>query len=186
LRASGGSLYFRTILVLATVLLSLARRPVVPKFGFCFSTGSASGPSLPGPPLSRPFLPGGLSLPGAPPRKETSCEGSGFRDRGGGLREGVRVCLLFLGGGLCDRDGLRLRRRGGGRGESADRSLRRRGLVERECLRSLFLRGGVAERESRLLLGKGDGDREDDGRRLLGGSWRRGGRSLRSGVVVEL
>ena len=42
-RASGGSLYFNTIVVFATVFVSAASLPVGAKLGFCFS---ASGGAL--------------------------------------------------------------------------------------------------------------------------------------------
>ena len=41
-RASGGSLYFNTIVVFATVFVSAASLPVGAKLGFCFSTSGGA------------------------------------------------------------------------------------------------------------------------------------------------
>ena len=41
-RASGGSLYFNTIVVFATVFVSAASLPVGAKLGFCFSASGGA------------------------------------------------------------------------------------------------------------------------------------------------
>ena len=85
-RESGGSLYLRIMLVLATVLVSAANLPVGAKLGFCFS-GSAEGSSFAvesGLPLKASFWDGR----GALDRLE------GGRDLWGDLeRERVETCL---------------------------------------------------------------------------------------------
>ena len=164
LRASGGSWYFSTVVVPATVLASLARRPVGLKFGFCFSTAGA--------PPSMAFS----------PRKESSCDGRGARDfRGGDLDLLYDLLRLFAGGEL-----ERLLWRGFSSRRSrlsrSLRSLRRasssrgRGLLLREDLRSsrssLRLRRLPRLSSSRLRLSlslsrEGRGASDEESRLLL-------------------
>jgi hypothetical protein len=142
LRASGGSWYLREILVPSTRLACFASAPVVLKLGFSMLAGAP------------PYFEGGWTE-SSRPRKETSCEGSGFFVRWCGEGERApdcdRVCRRRLGAGDAEAERLRSLRERSGRGErerrlSFDLSLRRLSF-ERERWRRLCL----SSERSRLL-----------------------------------
>jgi hypothetical protein len=136
-RASGGSLYLSEILVPSTRLAAFASAPVGLKLGFSLSGGAP------------PYLDGAF-VESSRPRKETSCEGSGFLVRrcseGERERDADRVRRLRFGGGEVDADGDRVRDLRERR-VSLDRSLR---FLSRDRDRSLRLLCLSLER-SRLL-----------------------------------
>jgi hypothetical protein len=132
----------REILVPSTRLACFASAPVVLKLGFSMLAGAP------------PYFEGGWTE-SSRPRKETSCEGSGFFVRWCGEGERApdcdRVCRRRLGAGDAEAERLRSLRERSGRGErerrlSFDLSLRRLSF-ERERWRRLCL----SSERSRLL-----------------------------------